>query len=87
MRSRRVSVGEIPHSYIVTPLHSSLLTDRETMDVFMYITDGEGEGKLGKVVSITDTYNVKADGRIYKKEGWQLRDMKAHEKLVKEGRV
>ena len=51
-------------------------------DVFMYITDGIGEGQLVKITKITDVYHVKLnDGRIVTKEGWQLREPKIHGKL------
>lgn len=57
-------------------------------DVYMYITDGVGEGQLGKVIKITDCYYVKLnDGTVVKKEGYQLRDKVAHERLKKLGKI
>lgn len=58
------------------------------LDVYMYVTDGIGEGQRCKIESITNCYNVLLDdGRRVTKEGWQLRDVKAHEKLVKLGKI
>ena len=57
-------------------------------DVFMYITDGIGEGQLVKITKITDVYHVKLnDGRIVTKEGWQLREPKIQEKLMRERKI
>lgn len=58
------------------------------MDVYMYVTDGVGEGQLAKITKITDVYHVKLnDGMIVTKEGWQLREPKMHEKLLKERKI
>ena len=55
--------------------------------LMVIITDGRGEGLVGKVESITDTWNVVVDGVEYRKEGWQIREVEKHNNLIRKGKI
>lgn len=55
--------------------------------VKVIITDGEHEGEYGIVESITDTWNVKVNGRVLHKEGWQIREIEKHNNLIRKGKI
>lgn len=55
--------------------------------LIVIITDGRGEGLVGKVESITDTWNVVVGGVEYKKEGWQIREIEKHNNLIRKGKI